>query len=40
MRLAWIVACIREKRGTYSVSVRKPDGKNHFEDPGIDGRII
>jgi hypothetical protein len=29
-----------EGRGLYSVLVGKPDGKNHLEDPGIDGRII
>jgi len=27
MRWAWNVACIREKRDTYSVSVGKPEGK-------------
>jgi hypothetical protein len=24
----------------YRVLVRKPEGKNHGEDPGVDGRII
>jgi hypothetical protein len=29
-----------ERRGVYSVVVGKPEGKNHLEDPGVDGRII
>ena len=29
-----------ERRGAYKVSVGKPDGKRHLEDPGLDGRII
>ena len=29
-----------EGRGVYRVLVEKPEGKNHLEDPGIDGRII
>jgi hypothetical protein len=28
------------RRGTYSVLVGKREGRNHLEDPGIDGRII
>ena len=28
------------RRGAYRVVVGKPEGKNHFEDPGICGRII
>jgi len=28
------------RRSAYRVLVRKPEGKNHLEDPGIDGRII
>jgi len=40
MRWTLNVARIRERRGTYSVSVWKPKGKNHLEDLGIDGRII
>ena len=27
-------------RGAYSILVVKPKGKSHFEDPGIDGKII
>jgi len=27
-------------RSVYRVLVGKPEGKNHLEDPGIDGRII
>jgi hypothetical protein len=29
-----------EIRGAYRVLVGKPDGRNHLEDPGVDGRII
>jgi hypothetical protein len=29
-----------ERRGTCRVLVGKPEGKNHLEDLGIDGRII
>jgi len=30
----------RERRGVYRVLVRKPEGKNHWEDPGVDGTMI
>jgi hypothetical protein len=29
-----------ENRGVYRVLVRKPEGKNHLKDPGIEGRTI
>jgi hypothetical protein len=29
-----------KRRGVYRVLVGKPEGKNHLEDTGIDGRII
>jgi hypothetical protein len=29
-----------ERRGAYMALVGKPEGRNHLEDPGIDGRII
>jgi hypothetical protein len=29
-----------EGRGVYRVFVGKPEGKNHWGDPGIDGMII
>jgi hypothetical protein len=29
-----------ERRGVHMVLVGKPDGKNHWGDPGVDGRII
>ena len=29
-----------ERRCAYRVLVGKPEGKNHLEDPGVDGRII
>jgi hypothetical protein len=31
---------MRKSRGVYRVLVRKPEEKNHLEDPGVDGRII
>jgi hypothetical protein len=41
-RMRWErhVAHIGEKRGAYRVFEGKPDGGDHLEDPGIDGRII
>jgi hypothetical protein len=29
-----------ERRGAYRALVGKPEGRNNFEDPGVDGRII
>jgi hypothetical protein len=29
-----------EGRGMYRVLVEKPEGKSHWGDPGVDGRII
>jgi len=29
-----------ERKGVYRVLVGKPEGKNHLEDHGVDGRII
>jgi hypothetical protein len=31
---------MRESRGVCRVLVEKPEGKNHLEDLGVDGRII
>jgi len=28
------------RRGVYRVLVGKPEGKNHLEDPSVDGRLI
>ena len=39
-RWAGHVAHTGERRGLYRVLVGKPEGKNHLEDPGVDGRII
>jgi hypothetical protein len=41
-RLKWAghVARMGEKRGAYRVLVGKPEGKNHLENPGVDGKII
>jgi len=30
----------REERCIHGVLLGKPEGKNHLEDPGVDGRII
>jgi hypothetical protein len=40
MRWAGHVACMGETRDAYRVLVRKPGGKNHLEDLGVDRRII
>jgi hypothetical protein len=29
-----------ERRGVYRVLVGKPEGKSHWGDPGVDGRVI
>jgi len=29
-----------ERRDVYKVLVGKPEGKNHLDDPGVDGSII
>jgi hypothetical protein len=29
-----------ERRGTYRSFVGRPEGRNHFQDLGVDGRII
>jgi len=39
MILVGHAACMGERRGVCRVLVGKPEGKNHFGDPGID-RII
>jgi hypothetical protein len=41
-RIRWAghVAPIGEGRGLYKVLVGKPEGKSHWGNPGIDGRII
>jgi len=31
---------MEERRSVYRVLVLKPEGKNHLEDPGVDGKII
>jgi hypothetical protein len=40
IRLARHVARMGKRRGVYRVLVGKPEGKNHLEDPGLDGGII
>jgi hypothetical protein len=40
MRWAGHVACMGEERGAYRIFVGRPEGRNHLEDPGIDGRIL
>ena len=39
-RWAGHVERIGERRGVYRVLVGKLEGKDHLEDPGVDGRII
>ena len=39
MRLAGHVARMGQIRGVYRVLVGKAEGKNHWGDPGLDGRI-
>jgi hypothetical protein len=41
-RIRWAghVACMGEGRGAYRILVGRPEGSNHLEDPGIDGRRI
>jgi len=34
------IARTEEIRDAYNILVGKPEGKNHLEDPGIDGKII
>jgi hypothetical protein len=40
MRWAGHVARMGEKRGACRILVGRPAGRNHLEDPGVDGRII
>ena len=40
MRWAGHVAQMGEERGVYRVLVGKPEGRNHWGDLGVDGRII
>jgi len=40
MRWAGHVALIGEGRGVHRVLVGKPEGKNPWGDPDVDGRII
>jgi hypothetical protein len=40
MRWAGHVARMGYRRGAYKVLVGGPEGKNHLEDLGVDGRII
>jgi hypothetical protein len=39
-RWAGHIARMRARRGVYRALVGKPEGKDHLEDPGVDGRII
>ena len=40
VRWAGHVARMGKRRGVERVLVGKPNGKDHFEDTGVDGRII
>jgi hypothetical protein len=41
-KLRWVgyVARIGRVEVAYRVLVGKPEGRNHLEDPGLDGRIM
>jgi len=41
-RIRWAghVARMEEGRGVYRVLVGKPEGKAHWDDPDVDGKII
>ena len=34
------MASVGERRGAYRVLVGKSEGKNHLENPGVDGMIL
>ena len=40
MRWAWHVARMGEERVVYRVLVEKPEERDHWGDPDVDGRII
>jgi len=40
MRWSGHVARMGERRGVYRVLVGEPEERDHFEDKGLDGRII
>jgi hypothetical protein len=40
LRWAGHVAPTRERSCVYRVLVKKPEGKDHLEDLGVDGRIL
>ena len=40
IRWVWHIAFMGERRGAYRVLVGKPKGRDHLEDPGVDGRTI
>ena len=34
------MTCMGKRKGAYRVWMERPEGKNHLEDLGVDGRII
>jgi len=40
MRLVGHMARIADRRGPYRVLVERPEGNDHLEDLGVDGRMI
>jgi hypothetical protein len=42
MRMEWVghVERVGDRRGAYRFLMWRLEGKNHLEDPGVDGRII
>jgi hypothetical protein len=39
-RMIWVRYVARMRRDMYRVLVGKPEGKNQWEDPGVNGRIM
>ena len=33
------MAHLRDRKGAHRVLVRRPEGRDHLEDPSVDGRI-
>ena len=40
-RMRWVghVACMGERKGIYRILVGKLEGRDHFGDPGVNGRM-
>jgi len=42
IRMRWVghIARMGARIGVYSVLLGKPEGRDHFGDPGVNGRVI